>query len=83
MDNSIETKKEIQKALTGLLKMPAGKPNENLTNLVNSIRKYKVATNLGQLSKKMGKLTIAEAGNHSHVVVVEQGDGVESKSADL
>ena len=72
MDNSIETKKKIQEALTGLLKMPAGKPNENLTPLVDSIRKYKAATNLKALSEKIGKLTISEQGTHSHVGVKEQ-----------
>jgi len=58
--DTIETKKEIQNALTGLLKNPDGELDENLQRLVNSIRKYKVATNLGELSKKMEKLTIAE-----------------------
>ena len=74
MDNSIETKKKIQEALTGLLKMPAGKPNENLTPLVDSIRKYKAATNLKALSEKIGKLSINEARNHSHVVVKKLDD---------
>ena len=83
MNNSIQTKQEIQTALKDLL-TNGQTSNENVTNLVDSIRKYKVATNLGQLSKKLGKFTITEAGNHSHVVVEEQGNGVEEpNSAEL
>lgn len=74
MDNSIETKKKIQEALKGLLNSSdKSKDLANLTPLVDSIRKYKVATNLGKLSKNIEKLTISKQGTHSHVVVITDG----------
>ena len=74
MDNPIETKKKIQEALKGLLNS-SDKPKDlkNLTPLVDSIRKYKAATNLKALSEKIGKLSINEARTHSHVGVITEG----------